>query len=70
MVNRYADREYYDRLRMMMFGDEGLEYWTDSELKDKESFIRCALDEIRADLSDVFDQEYESYLFEKEEREE
>lgn len=61
-------REYYNELRMALFGDESLRMWgKEALIRDREEIIEDALREIRRDLEGVFDNEFEEYLTELDE---
>lgn len=60
-------REYYNELRMAMFGDESLSAWgREVLLRNREEFIEDGLKEIRMDLELVFGKELDRYLAELE----
>lgn len=60
-------REYYNELRMAMFGDESLSAWgKEVLLRNREEFIEDGLKEIRMDLELVFSRELDKYLAELE----
>ena len=64
-------REYYNELRMAMFGDESLSAWgREVLLRNREEFIEDGLKEIRMDLELVFSKELDKYLAELEAEEE